>query len=54
MADGLEAFNPAYLEEVRGLAVYHTIFGHIAEPAEGILHVRRGHGCMGTWQAYDV
>jgi isopenicillin-N N-acyltransferase-like protein len=37
-----------------GAAGYHTISGYIAEPAEGILHVRRGHGCLGTWQAYAV
>jgi isopenicillin-N N-acyltransferase-like protein len=35
----------------RGL---HSISGYIAEPVKGILHVRRGHGCLGTWKAYDV
>jgi isopenicillin-N N-acyltransferase-like protein len=35
----------------RGL---HSISGYIAEPAKGILHVRRGHGCLGTWTAYRV
>lgn len=32
----------------------HTISGYIAEPAKGLLHIRRGHGCLGTWQAYSV
>lgn len=32
----------------------HSISGYIAEPAKGILHVRRGHGCLGTWTAYRV
>lgn len=32
----------------------HTISGYIAEPARGLLHVRRGYGCLGTWQAYEV
>jgi isopenicillin-N N-acyltransferase-like protein len=33
---------------------FHTISGYIAEPAHGRLHVRRGHGCLGLWQTYDV
>ena len=32
----------------------HSICGYIAEPARGRLHVRRGHGCTGTWTAYEV
>lgn len=32
----------------------HSISGYIAEPARGVLHVRRGHGCLGTWRAYEV
>lgn len=32
----------------------HSIAGYIAEPARGLLHVRRGHGCTGTWTAYEV
>jgi isopenicillin-N N-acyltransferase-like protein len=32
----------------------HSVSGYIAEPSRGILHVRRGHGCLGTWQAYEV
>ena len=32
----------------------HSISGYIAEPAKSILHVRRGHGCLGTWTAYRV
>ncbi len=32
----------------------HSISGYIAEPAKGLLHVRRGHGCTGTWQTYEV
>ncbi len=32
----------------------HSVSGYIAEPAKGILHVRRGHGCIGTWNAYEA
>lgn len=32
----------------------HSISGYIAEPMERVLHVRRGHGCLGTWTAYTV
>lgn len=32
----------------------HSISGYIAEPAKGLLHVRRGHGCLGTWHAYEI
>ncbi len=32
----------------------HSVAGYIAEPAAGLLHVRRGHGCTGTWKAYEV
>ena len=32
----------------------HSISGYIAEPARGVLHVRRGYGCSGRWQAYEV
>ena len=32
----------------------HSICGYIAEPAKGLFHVRRGHGCLGTWKAYEV
>jgi len=32
----------------------HSICGYIAEPAKRLLHVRRGHGCLGAWQAYEV
>ena len=37
-----------------GASGLHTISGYIAEPAQGVLHVRRGHGCLGTWQTYVV
>lgn len=37
-----------------GAAGMHSIAGYIAEPQVGVLHVRRGHGCLGTWTAYDV
>jgi hypothetical protein len=30
------------------------ICGSIAEPARGLFHVRRGHGCLGTWSTYQV
>ena len=32
----------------------HTTSGHIAEPQKGILHIRRGHGCTGSWQTYGL
>ena len=32
----------------------HSICGYIAEPDRGLFHVRRGHGCLGTWKAYEV
>lgn len=32
----------------------HSICGYIAEPTRGLFHVRRGHGCLGTWQSYEV
>jgi isopenicillin-N N-acyltransferase-like protein len=37
-----------------GASDWHSIAGCIAEPATGRLHVRRGYGCLGTWQAYEV
>jgi len=33
---------------------WHSIAGYIAEPVKGLLHVRRGHGCLGIWQTYEV
>ena len=32
----------------------HSICGYIAEPARGLFHVRRGHGCLGIWHTYEV
>jgi isopenicillin-N N-acyltransferase-like protein len=32
----------------------YSVSGYIAEPARGLLHVRRGHGCTGTWTPYEV
>ena len=37
-----------------GAANLHSIAGYIAEPEKGLLHIRRGHGCDGTWKAYPV
>jgi len=37
-----------------GLRGMHTTSGHIAEPQKGIVHIRRGHGCLGTWRTYTV
>jgi isopenicillin-N N-acyltransferase-like protein len=37
-----------------GAQGWHSISGYIAEPTRGLLHVRRGHGCLGTWAAYRV
>ena len=31
-----------------------SVSGYIAEPSKGLLHVRRGFGCTGTWTAYEV
>lgn len=31
-----------------------SVSGYIAEPNKGLLHVRRGLGCTGTWAAYEV
>ena len=32
----------------------HSISGYIAEPEKRIIHIRRGHGCTGSWKEYDV
>lgn len=32
----------------------HSIAGYIAEPGRRLFHVRRGHGCLGTWNTYEV
>ena len=37
-----------------GAVKMHSISGYIAEPAAGMLHVRRGHGCLGTWTEYEI
>lgn len=37
-----------------GATGWHSVSGYIAEPAKGLLHVRRGHGCLGSWKAYKV
>ena len=37
-----------------GAGNMHSIAGYIAEPSKRILHVRRGHGCLGTWSTYEV
>jgi isopenicillin-N N-acyltransferase-like protein len=37
-----------------GATNWHTVFGYIAEPARRVLHLRRGHGCIGTWATYQV
>lgn len=37
-----------------GAAGMHTTSGHIAEPQKGLLHIRRGHGCLGSWEMYRV
>lgn len=31
-----------------------TTSGHIAEPQKGLLHIRRGYGCLGSWEAYKI
>lgn len=33
---------------------FHTTSGHIAEPEKGLLHIRRGFGCLGSWETYEV
>ena len=37
-----------------GAVQMHSISGYIAEPAKRLFHIRRGHGCLGTWQTYEV
>jgi len=37
-----------------GATGWHSIAGYVAEPGKGLLHVRRGHGCLGTWRTYEV
>ena len=37
-----------------GAVEMHTTSGYIAEPERGLLHVRRGHGCLGSWETYAV
>ncbi|MBC7238192.1 MAG: hypothetical protein H5T69_20300, partial [Chloroflexi bacterium] len=37
-----------------GLRGMHTTSGHIAEPEKGVVHIRRGHGCLGSWETYIV
>jgi len=37
-----------------GAGDMHTTSGHIAEPERGLLHIRRGHGCLGSWETYAV
>jgi isopenicillin-N N-acyltransferase-like protein len=32
----------------------HSISGYIAEPSKRLFHVRRGHGCLGSWTTYEV
>ena len=32
----------------------YSVSGYIAEPEKGVLHVRRGQGCTGTWTAYEI
>ena len=32
----------------------NSVSGYIADANQRVLHVRRGHGCTGTWSAYDV
>ena len=39
-----------------GAVEMHSVSGYIAEPGKRLLHVRRGHGCLGlgAWKAYEV
>lgn len=37
-----------------GATGIRSIAGYIAEPGARVMHIRRGHGCTGTWQAYEV
>ena len=37
-----------------GAVGMHSISGYIAEPSVGLLHVRCGHGCTGSWKTYEV
>ena len=37
-----------------GAVNMHSISGYIADPMARILHVRCGHGCLGTWTEYEI
>lgn len=37
-----------------GASNLHSVAGYIAEPARRLLHIRRGHGCLGAWTTYEV
>ena len=45
--------NPAGICR-HGAAGWHSISGYIAEPTKRLLHIRRGHGCLGMWQTYGI
>ncbi|MBT5876815.1 MAG: hypothetical protein HOH43_25565 [Candidatus Latescibacteria bacterium] len=37
-----------------GAVNMHSISGYIAEPSKRLFHVRRGHGCLGSWETHEV
>ncbi len=37
-----------------GASGLRSVFGYIAEPAKRLFHVRRGHACTGTWEAFEI
>ena len=56
---GMNAHGIAHFANGLGYCGYiaggtHSICGYIAEPEHNLLHVRRGHGCLGTWTTYEV
>ena len=48
----MEALSPAFVAEVRGLADGAGISFEEAVLCQA--RIRRGHGCLGSWQTYEV
>lgn len=46
--------DPAGICRHGGPTVNHSIAGYIAEPAKRMFHLRRGHGCIGSWVSYEI
>ena len=58
-ADGLKTMLADHEGDPGGICRHgfrnsYSISGYVAEPEKGLLHVRRGLGCTGAWQTYEV